>query len=76
MLAVLLPAGAAAPTTDLPPAPSAQVPVAVRYPPVPIAGTAWESTVAKRVAAQARRPAQNPKQPNGRRHPQKKQHPP
>lgn len=54
LVVVLLPAGAAVPTTDLPPAPSARVRVAVRYSPVPIAGTAWERTVATRVAAEKR----------------------
>lgn len=63
LLALLLPAGAAEPTTELTPAPSARVPVAVRYPPVPIVGTSWAATVDKRAAAdkQARlSPARQP----------------
>ncbi|KKZ18214.1 hypothetical protein AAY84_10360 [Serratia marcescens] len=63
LLAVLLPAGAAVPTTDLPPAPSARVRVAVRYSPVPIAGTAWERTVATRAAAEKRARQKHPKKP-------------
>lgn len=57
LLPALLPVtGAAMPTAELPPAPPAMTPVAVRYPPVPIAGSDWGKTVRKREAA-ARRSA-------------------
>ncbi|MGJ3448815.1 hypothetical protein [Enterobacter sp. PTB] len=56
LLAVQAVAQAAAerPTTALPPAPDAFTPVAVAYPPVPIAGTEWEKTVRKREAERRR----------------------
>lgn len=54
--AVLPVAGAVTPTAELPPAPAAHAAVAVRYPPVPIAGSDWGKTVRKREAA-ARRSA-------------------
>ncbi|KLP38050.1 hypothetical protein ABR36_13285 [Enterobacter ludwigii] len=42
------------PTTAVAPAPDAFTPVAVEYPPVPIAGTEWEKTVRKREAERRR----------------------
>jgi hypothetical protein len=43
-----------APTAALPPSPPADARIIVKYPPVPIAGTAWEKTVAQRQAASRR----------------------
>lgn len=55
LLALLLPyASAVTPTTELPPAPSATVAQAVRYPPVPIEGSPWANTVRKREVAARR----------------------
>lgn len=55
LLPAMLPTdGTAVPTTALPPAPAAHTAVAVRHPPVPIAGSAWEKTVRTREAAARR----------------------
>jgi hypothetical protein len=68
LLPTLLPAaGAVMPTAELPPAPSAVTPVAVRYPPVPIAGSAWERTVRKREAVAQRTSACRTAQDKGKR---------
>ena len=52
----------AAPTAALPPSPAADAYIQVKYPPVPIEGTAWEKTVKAREARERKAAEKSPEQ--------------